>query len=507
MQSSTETAKQTIISSLKLFSGETQATSSFPWTFSGYNGIPVEEINYDELRAHLRVAKSVEDLLRQMLASASSAVTDLSCKFDEMAIQRSFQALPDEILAIVFEMLYKSHSENDKLRSVNHLSLVSHRFRRIVIGLPVLWSNICSRSLHINKAKLVSSRATTPTISLSILGAVTWNPKESEDVRVLNYYKLAVSISSRIRILNIYISSSDLSQLQKIREICSSISLPSVIELILGCDTDVSRVFQDICRDWNMPALKKLDLDEILPQLPPDVMSKIHSCSIEINYTKDVWRTDEILGFLLSLKTVKVLRVLVRLFGTYGRSSKDSKMDSVQNLTLELQNTRVAMDRNILHFIKFPSITSFKLDLGIKDVNDLDNALENVTFLTPPTSVNNVTLAVGMEFEKYESRKPTSMVGEWCNVFEGLECLTLESDKKKTHGLLSFAASVDAIRITDFKGGIDGDYLHYLPYNSWDSQLQYRTAVIAAKHVGNSGKGKIRFIETRRRDDDEWDSY
>lgn len=431
-----------------------------------------------------------------MLSSASSAVTDLKDKFNEMANKRKFQTLPDEALATVFEMLYKNHSDDTyRLEFVKSLSLVSRRFRRIVLHLPLMWSIISSTHLHINKAKLFVSRTVTPIISLSLRGAMSWRPTESDKVRVLNYYKLAASISSRIRTMDIYISSSESPYLQQIQQICSDISLPSLLELSLVCDVEVSRDCRDIWRGWNMPSLKKLEVTGILPQLPSDVLSKIHTCSIHLNFAEDIWRTAEVMGFLLSLTTVKDLRVAVRFFEPFARFNNETRMDSVERLTLELQNYKVATGQNILQVIKFPSLISFKLDVGIKDVNDLERALKNVTFLTPPTSVTDVTLAVGMEFENYHPRMPTFMVGEWCNAFEGLECLTLESDRRKTHGLFAFAASVDAIKVTGFETDVDGKYFSDLPDN-WGFQPPHRTAVIEAENLG-SYKGKIQFIESR----------
>ncbi|KLO10181.1 hypothetical protein SCHPADRAFT_529682 [Schizopora paradoxa] len=494
MHSSAESARQTIISNLKLFQAEAQSKGTFPWSFSSRIASPsVDNEGFEELRTVIRAAESVEDLLRRMLTSASSAVTELKYKLDVMANRRKFKALPDEVLAIVFEMAFKSYSsdrgytgDKGQVTTVKKLSLVSRRFRNIVLSLPILWSNIPSPLLHVNEAKLFASRVTTPIVSLTIEGVESYESEESEKARVLSMYQLATSISSRIRKLDISLSKSDLPYLQQLRQTYSNFSLPSLFELNLRCYNQASRECRNFCRDWDMPSLRGLKVAEVLPELSSNVLSRIEFCSISANYIEETWRTTEIMEFLLSLTVVKDLRVSVRLSGFYPDSDQGAQLESVEKLSLALQNTNVAMDKNILHFIKFPSITSFNLDVGLTDIRDLEEILGNVTFKVPPLKVADVNLAVGIEFEDYDSRMPTFMIGEWSQAFEGLKTLTLESNRSKAHGLFAFADSIDAIKLIDPKEeGLTGEFLANMTH-MWDSRRPHRTAVIDANDVSDS---------------------
>ncbi|KLO10208.1 hypothetical protein SCHPADRAFT_943031 [Schizopora paradoxa] len=497
MPSTTDAAKQAIIATLKLFEDEASGSesSSFQWPFSktSYTDSYIDDDVYEELRASIRVAEAADELLRWMSASAGVAVANLKGKFNDITNQRRFQALPDEVIALVLEMAYKSHtSYRGQIKTVKRLSLVSRRFRNIVIGSPIFWSNIQSSILPVNRAKLFASRVVTPIMTLTINGVADWKPEESERERILNMYQLAVSISSRIRKLQIALSSTDVPYLQQIRQICSDISLPSVFELTLACSSDVSRRCQDFCSGWDMPSLRILNFSGVLPQLPSGVLSRINNCSVKVNYANDIWNTSEIMAFLLSLTTVKDLRIAVRLFGVSEEPDQVAQMDSVESLTLELKNSTVAKDPNILHLIGFPSITSFKLDLGLRDIDDLTAALENIEFQVPP-SATHVALSVGVEYESHF--EPMYIVGNWCYLFGGLKNLVLESKREKGHGFLSFASSIDAINVINLEGKeLDGDRLEQVT-RMWGRRHPHRTAVISVDDVSRKGTGKIEYSE------------
>lgn len=448
------------------------------------------------------MAESVEDLLRKMLASASAAVTELRGKFDIMANQRKFHALPDELLAIIFEMACQ-HSPSDGSKSVCKLSLVSRRFRRIVLRLPILWSSISLPDQHINKAKLFASRATTPTISLSIEGICTddQRPQESEHARIIAMYQLAVSISSRIKTMSIRLRDSDIPHLQQIHQTCSHISLPSLVDLSLDadCSNDNRRKCKTLCRDWDMPSLRKLNLENFLPELRSDVLSKIETCYVEANTGKSVsqgyWRTIEIIEFLQSMVSVKDLCVDVGLIDNYQEPEEGITMESVQNLTLVLWNTKVGMQVNILYFVKFPSITSFKVNLGLKEILDLDDALQDITFRVPPKLVTDVALTFCSEYEPCEEALPTYIIGEWCETFRGLKSVTLESERENTHGLFAFAGSIDALKVINLDNEMCGEILANIP-GMWDRP--HRTIILDADDVGRTGHlHKVKFIDRR----------
>ncbi|KLO10179.1 hypothetical protein SCHPADRAFT_529643 [Schizopora paradoxa] len=439
-----------------------------------------------------------------MLASASAVVTDLKAKFNVMANQRKFPTLPDEILSIIFEMIYRSlPSGHGKI--VTELSLVSRRFRNVIVGLPVLWSKISLPYLPRKSAELLASRAKAHPLSLSLDDEYSWNSKEPEDVRILGMYELAVSLSSRIRKLSIFISEFSTPSLDAIQQACSDAHFPSLSELTLNCYAESPRRCRTLCREWNMPSLTTLSVVNILPTLPHDVTLNIQTLSIDANKDTnlghdDSWRPAEIIAFLFSFSSVKDLHVSTRLFNVRIQNQQSDprmKMESVERLTLHLPNTKSATESNILHLIKFPSLTSFKLDLGLSDLEDLDEALKHVKFLATPASVTDVTLAVGAEMDSV-GRAPLHVIEEWCNRFEGLKSFTLDSDRSRSHGLLAFTGSIDVLKVVNRKEGGEGMPDCFLSKLMPLWVRPHRTAVIGVEENGDGidRTETIRFIDS-----------
>ncbi|KLO06204.1 hypothetical protein SCHPADRAFT_696653 [Schizopora paradoxa] len=500
-----EIAKQAIITTLRDVSGETQAKGTFPWSFSGHNANRfTKEVDYDNLRSNLQVAGSVEDLLQRMLVSASAAVKDLKAKFSVMVNQRKFQSLSDDILSIVFEMAYQNlPDDKQKLKFVKNLFFVSRRFRSIVIGLPVLWSNISSLLLNHKDAELFASRITSSILSLSIYGGYSYN-KEAEESRILGWYQFAASISSRIRTFHIHVSKNDKNALKKFDELCPIVSLPALEELTLDSSRNLTRGTMKFCCKWTVPSLRRLNIVECLPELPAESLSKIRICSLEVNKLaakqEELWSSRNIIQFLLSLTVVKELRVNIRL--PHRHSGPLPKMVSVERLTLVLQDYEVdvKMGKYLLDFILFPSITSFRLELGAKELRRLGGLLNRLQFKTPPTSVSQVTLSAGTDdkpingnFPGFES--PTHFIGEWCREFEGLKSLTLEDRQDNTFGLIPFTTPVDAVKVVGTKGDVSGGLLGKLP-SLWDYyERPFRTAVIGAEDLRAKRKEKLEIVE------------
>ncbi|KLO10203.1 hypothetical protein SCHPADRAFT_907086 [Schizopora paradoxa] len=492
-------AIETIVSTLKDPSDGVHEKGAFSWSFGKFAGHLADDVDYEELRANFRAAQSVEDLLREMLASASAAVKSLKPRFDDMANRRKFEALPDEILLIVLEMVYWNFSsDSDSFVTVTDLALVSRRFRNIIVGSPTFWSKISSDDLSLDGAKLYASRVTPPIISLSVYSADTEEPEESERDRILGMYRLMSSISSRINSLTINMDKFGLPIIDRIMETCSNLSFPFLVELSLSRTGTVSRRVQNFCSNWDMPSLDKLHVNDFIPQFSRDTLSKIRTCDIKANTVakyRGLSLTEDIVAFLLSLTAVQDLCIAAQFSYTVAQLLRGRRMESVKSLTLVLQNKNSAVDDSILDFIEFPSVTSFSLDLGLTDLERLDDILEHIRFRNPPASLTDVTLTVGVEYEKYDGRMPTFMVGEWCKAFKHLNSLTLETKRHNTHGLLSFASAVDAVKVVDFdEDGVDGDLLAELPF-VWGYSRPHRTAVMTAEDLGKNRGDNLRFIE------------
>ncbi|KLO10201.1 hypothetical protein SCHPADRAFT_530003 [Schizopora paradoxa] len=506
MSLSIETASRTIVSALNNLSDETLTNGPFPWSFGQpARGCLTDDAEYDALRSNLRVAESVEELLRQMLASASAIVANLKTKFNDVANQHKFHTLPDEILSIVFEMTYRSLSSGH-VKMVNELSLVSRRFRNVILGLPVLWSEIAFPYFRIETAELFACRAKSHPLAISLDDAFCWESKGPEFVRVtMGMYALTASLSSRIQKLSVCFSDFSAFNLNfdATKNIFANASFPCLSDLTLKCLTESTRAYRSLCQDWNMPSLTTLRVVNVLPIIPPVILSKILTLSVDANRDSndgddDAWRPTEIITFLLSCLSVANLRVAACLFNTHP-SRPLPKMESVKRLTVDLHNTGPIAESNILSLVEFRSLTSFRLHLGISDLEDLDEALERIEFLAAPTSVTEVTLTVGVEVGSDAGRAPLRAIEEWCNArFKGLKSLTLGSNRRICRGLFEFTRSIDVLKVIDRNDGEEGMSDRFLSklMPLWDHP--HRTAVIGAEENddGIDGSGKIRFIDS-----------
>ncbi|KLO10178.1 hypothetical protein SCHPADRAFT_930669 [Schizopora paradoxa] len=433
-----------------------------------------------------------------------------------MANQRKFHTMPDEILSIIFNLIHQSLSSGHA-RTVNKLSLVSRRFRSIVLGLPVLWSRISFPHLRVKHAELFASRAKTHPLAISMDDSYDWKLKEPELVRMMDMYELTVSLSSRIQKLSIHISENSSLDLDVIQKTYSNASFPCLSELTLEWYTESPRTCRFLFQGWVMPSLTTLCVVSILPILSPAVFSKILTLSVEVNRGvdedgDDAWHPTEIITFLLSCLSVVDVRISARLFSTQLLPPNTlPKMESVKRLTLHLPNTETAMESNILHLIKFPSLTSFKLDLGLGDLECLDTVLKHVSFLAMPDSVTDVTLAVGVEMDSCEGRLSLPYtIGKWCNRFKGLKSLTLDSDRRRTHGIFAFTGPIDVLKVVKHHQSdaekMPDVFLFRLEH-FWDRP--HRTAVVAVEKFDgeiNHQTGNIQYIERYTDRDSESDS-
>ncbi|KLO10180.1 hypothetical protein SCHPADRAFT_930671 [Schizopora paradoxa] len=459
MSSAANATKQAIASAFERFNNETELKGDFPWSEEWVARLVDDNTNFDELKESLRSTEAVEERLRRMLVSVSDASQKLREKFIVRANRSGFRNLPDEILAMILELaLGETRSPWDVSALANSYSLVSRRFRRVVLAIPAFWSKISSPPFKPEKAAHFASRVTTPTICLSIKGIRGSEDNEfydDEEMRVIGMFILTMSISSRIRKLALHFSVDDLHLVGEIQPIYTHLSLPSLSELKLDY-RDMGHSFASFCREWVMPSLQTLTLKDAIPQFPSAVLSQIKTCSIEANRDNDgaFWSTSEILEFITSLTSVEDLRVAVRLVGLYNGSYEPYIMKSVRNFNLGLQNDDVARHPNVLLYIAFPSMVSLRVELGLKDFSLLHSALNHIYFRIPPTSVTSVTVAVGMELEDANQDLPVHTVGEWCTQFGDIKSLKLESNRDNAHNFFSFANSIDAVEVVDERGSV-----------------------------------------------------
>ncbi|KLO10206.1 hypothetical protein SCHPADRAFT_530111 [Schizopora paradoxa] len=491
MQSSA-TAKETIAAALECFGDDNKPKGEFPWSKDWVACLVDDSADFDALKMKLRSIEAVEEQLQEMLASVSDASRKLREKFTARANRDAFQNLPDEILAMILEMvLGDSKSPWSTNEFANKFSSVSRQFRKVVLSMPTFWSKISSPPFELAKANLFASRAVAPIISFSIKGVfpLSGETEASELIRVLGMYKLAFSVSTRIQRLALHFYPNDKPHLKQILETCNHVSLPSLSELKLNCTNgDVGRRIASICRNWDMPSLQRLLLKDVLPEIPIATSLQIKTLFLEANrhttpvqiITGGYWRPEEILEFLAYFASLEHLRIAVQMFGVPREPEEEESlvMESVKTLDLRLQNTEVARAPCILHFVDFPFMESFRVELGMRDFEALHIVLDNLNFITPPTSVTNVTVAIGRELEDSESASPVYIIGDWCERFGDVKSFKLESKRENAHGLFAFASPFDALDIVDEEGSVmNGSAVETVPFaNGW--RRPHRKAII-----------------------------
>lgn len=402
---------------------------------------------FNELRKTFRTVKDVEAILQSMLTSVANVASHLDARFTDAVNKTKFSALPDDILANIFELSAQEIAESDVTMGTR-LLMVSRRFNRIATNLPFLWSTISYPHRSVEQVKRFSSLATAPSISLSIAG----NRAEN---RIVDVCQIMTSISSRIWELSLTLGDCDLRYLAKVLDSCSSCSFPSLVRLELECDKRVRRRCVPLCRDWDMPSLRDLELNNIIPEFRADVLKQIDDCFIGLNEPEDdfadYWRHSEIATFLSSLTSVTCLRASVQ-------NPRDDppdhvgtlSMPSVKKLVVTLQSFDAVMLMNILDYVVFPEIDSFELQLVLPDLKQLGVALDTVqTSLRRGTREGGALvkqLVLGVE-QITEQDAPFGEIARWAGEFQNLERIILECQQHCGRGLFSLTDAYDTFEL------------------------------------------------------------
>lgn len=90
----------------------------------------------DEATVPIRNLKSQRDVLMSHLQMIQKAVDALQVALQPFSFGKGINSLPSEALSMIFE------AHNGWGEEASNLSLVSHRFRRIVLETPKLWNSI-----------------------------------------------------------------------------------------------------------------------------------------------------------------------------------------------------------------------------------------------------------------------------------------------------------------------------------------------------------------------------
>ncbi|KLO11663.1 hypothetical protein SCHPADRAFT_929762 [Schizopora paradoxa] len=455
-------AKRMIATAIQLFSEEMKVEaasydSEFPWSKAAVD-IVDDIVEFSELRQAVRTVKVVERMLQSMLTSASDVATRLNVRFTDAVNKTKFSAIPDDILANIFEMANQDsdiHTNDVGVR----LSLVSRRFNRIATKLPLLWSTISFPRQSNKLVKQFAFRASTPCISLTI--DRNYENSGLEDQRVLDMYQIMTSISSRIRSLSLSLGSYDFTYLSQILASCSSCSFPSLVKLELECDRSTSRICQPFCRDWDLPLLRELELTEIIPEFQAGVLKQIDIGFIKLNEVDKRWssvarwQTPEITAFLRSLTSVTDLYLSIQfLRGHSVDCLRKLSMPSVKNLRVEFQSLDAATSLNILDHIRFSEIEVFDLSLILLDLTQLGDAIDAVKASLARFTreggamVKDLVLVVEQVSDFFENNDaPFGRIARWAGEFKNLENIYLECTQHRGRGIFSLTDIFDTFKL------------------------------------------------------------
>ena len=137
------------------------------------------DVEYDKVKKDFRAAQTVEQILREMLSSATDATERLKDEFNVMTNKRVLHTLPDEILAIILEHCCIRDAGLEH-HAINSMLLVSRRFHNVLLGIPSVWSRL--PPFFVKRSKRFASYVTTPVITLIIRGVFNSSLQESRRV-------------------------------------------------------------------------------------------------------------------------------------------------------------------------------------------------------------------------------------------------------------------------------------------------------------------------------------
>ncbi len=286
--------------------------------------------------------------------------------------------------------------------------------------------------------------------------------------------KLGASVSARLKTIHLVLHSRFADTLlRQLFGTFSEVPLPNLRVLHLDCDMEGGRKCTALCRDWDMPSLRTLKVVNVLPQLAPAVASKIISCSLELNRwgvenSEWRWRPKELLDFLGCLTAVEQLDIVSPVCDDVTEADV-LQLDTVRYLVVRLPKLSVALGRNILHFAKFPNITSLVIEIGLPDIEQFEDILKNVSDAlgnATPKSMSDLTISL-IHDSGSTATSPFWLLPGWCAQFEKLKHITLDSPRRIAHGLLSFTNDVDSFRLSNPNGLKNQIYLLQMVPDIW----------------------------------------
>lgn len=332
----------------------------------------------------LRNAEELQEALEAVLVVvvAKSVVLNFSKEFSAITTQVGLDLIPDDILSIVFEY---AHDTEDSLVAET-LSHVNHRFRKMVLRMPKLWTYISSKRDSSSRAAELLTRSVPQLLSVLIEGRSNLRkfdkqPKEEQKEEfafLLNSFKISVvSPSHRLGSLKFHLDighrkGRDCSFLKLLRKSYGTLTFPVLQTLEIAYDklSSEEETLPDsvqFCVNWEMPSLSTLKARNFIPAFRKQVVSRLKSCLLELDYNSGFydgggWDMYEVTRFIGSLANLEELEFILP-FQPFPPSISASSFHNLQRLSLVFGLKGVTSCTNFFEAFECPNVLNVALDV------------------------------------------------------------------------------------------------------------------------------------------------
>ncbi|KLO15274.1 hypothetical protein SCHPADRAFT_902563 [Schizopora paradoxa] len=288
----------------------------------GYpNSIPNKHLHprlrkLDGVKSTVRQLQKAQSLIPNVIRVLEKCFPLLDNLSMTLSVRNAFRALPDDVVAIVFEHACDGDRSS---ATAGSLSRVSRRFRRISLALPSLWSELSSKdSLGINRMRYHRTGAVG-------FGVHLWcrqDPKNEETHpcgadRVRKLFSFSLSKAFHLRHLHFYLNpANECSRklLERLNTAYEYVSLPVLETLslqLVNCKAENPIV--QFYKAWHMPSLRRVESTVVIPALGAELCAQLTSCRLVLNHDDSGSWSDPapFFSFLQALTSLQDLDIIL----------------------------------------------------------------------------------------------------------------------------------------------------------------------------------------------------
>ncbi|KLO07993.1 hypothetical protein SCHPADRAFT_908959 [Schizopora paradoxa] len=374
------------------------------WCPELFSSSTVTSVIAKDAKASLRRMKDVKNILSSLWKSIDEAIHAVS----ELTIKDiradGLSHLPDDILAIIFEMYVDELSipTNGEYRKILYpplvISSVCRRFRQIALRLPNLWK-LVTLSFPEKLLLLHKERCSNPIVQIS---------PATEDFGRYKRSKIfgTVHPPHQWRELHVHVACEDEAQLyiKRLRSAIGKTPLKSLEYLSIrndlldeprgriGLSASIYALgghFPELC-SWQMPKLTRLELRNVLP-LEPIQCENVTSFSFELRNAKDPLNLAALRRLLESMPKMQTLSVAFSVdcsFDLTGRVNHPVKLPDLTSLDFKVEGSTPGLAiTQFKGLVDTQSLSRLKFDLWseVLPIERDFNAWVHAFFIEPRT--------------------------------------------------------------------------------------------------------------------------